>query len=152
LDGFEQVRGLDALGTGEVGDGAGDFQNAVVSSGGEGELFHRLLEQVTEGGIDPAVFADLRVRHAGVGGGFGAGETGLLHRAGGVNPRSNHSRGFAGLFRAKIADGQGRGFDVKIDAVEQRAADAGAVTLDLRGRAPAFVLRIAEIAAGAGFC
>ena len=47
LDGLEQMGGLDAFGAGEVSDGAGDLQNAVIGAGGEGKLFHRLLEQVT---------------------------------------------------------------------------------------------------------
>ena len=31
------MRGLDPLAAGEVGDGAGDFQDSVVGAGGEGE-------------------------------------------------------------------------------------------------------------------
>ena len=42
------------------------------------------------------------------------------------------------------------GFDVEIDAVEQRSADARAIALDLRRRAAALMPRVAEIAAGAG--
>ena len=41
-------------------------------------------------------------------------------------------------------------FDVDIDAVEQRARDAGPVAPDRRRRTRAFVLRIGEVAAGAG--
>lgn len=46
LDGFEEVAGLDVFGVGEVGDGAGDFEDAVVGAGREGELLHGLLEVV----------------------------------------------------------------------------------------------------------
>ena len=33
LDRFEQMRRLDGVGAGEIGDGAGDFQDTVVGSG-----------------------------------------------------------------------------------------------------------------------
>ncbi|MEY4487817.1 MAG: hypothetical protein RIQ79_325 [Verrucomicrobiota bacterium] len=72
MDGFEQVVGFDAFAGGEVCDGAGDFQDAVVGACGERELLHRLLEQVAEGRIERDMRADLRVRHARVGGGAGA--------------------------------------------------------------------------------
>ena len=39
---------------------------------------------------------------------------------------------------------------MQVDPVEQRTADACAVTLDLRGRATAFVPQVAQIAARAG--
>ena len=35
LDGFEEVRCFDAIGAGKVGDGAGDFEDAVIGAGGE---------------------------------------------------------------------------------------------------------------------
>jgi hypothetical protein len=35
LDGFADVFGGDGVGGGEVGDGAGDFQDAVVSAGAQ---------------------------------------------------------------------------------------------------------------------
>jgi hypothetical protein len=44
LDGFEEVIGGDGVGRGEVGDGAGDFEDAVVGAGAEVEIRHRELE------------------------------------------------------------------------------------------------------------
>jgi hypothetical protein len=35
LDGFADVLGGDAVGSGEIGDGAGDFEDAVVGAGAE---------------------------------------------------------------------------------------------------------------------
>jgi len=35
LDGFEQVRGVDLLAAGQIGDGAGDLEDAVIGPGGE---------------------------------------------------------------------------------------------------------------------
>jgi hypothetical protein len=55
-----------ALAPARSGDGAGDLEDAVVSAGREVELFHRLLEQAPQRGVDGAMLADLRVRHAGV--------------------------------------------------------------------------------------
>ena len=78
LDGFEEVRGLDFFGAREIGDRAGDFENAIVGARGEAELLHRLLQEIAERGIDRAVFADVRVGHAGVGGDFRAGKSLLL--------------------------------------------------------------------------
>jgi len=51
---------------------------------------------------------------------------------------------------AKFSERQRRRLNVEVDAIEQRPADAGAVTLDLRGRAAALVLRVAEVAAREG--
>ena len=64
LNGFEDVIALYSFGDGEIGDGAGDFEDAVVGAGGKRELLHRLLEQIAEGGVDRAVFGDVRMRHA----------------------------------------------------------------------------------------
>jgi hypothetical protein len=49
-----------------------------------------------------------------------------------------------------FVDREGGGFDVQVDAIEEGAADAGAITLDLRGRTAAFVTGIAQVAARAG--
>src|ERR1700722_10726041 len=45
LDGFGDVFGLDRVGAFEVGDGAGDFQDAVVGAGAEALLGHGAFEQ-----------------------------------------------------------------------------------------------------------
>lgn len=93
--------------------------------------------------------ADLRVGHAGVGGGARACETGELTLAGGLDARADIGGRFGGLLGAEFVDGECGSFDVQVDAVEKRTADTGAVALDLRGGAAAFVFRVAEVAAGA---
>lgn len=93
--------------------------------------------------------ADLRVRHAGVGGGACACETRELALTGGLNAGADVGGGFGGLLGAEFVDRERGGFDVQVYAVEERSADACAVTLDLRGGTAALVLGIAEIAAGA---
>ena len=86
MNGFKQVRLLDAVAGGEVGDGAGDFQNAVVGAGAERELFHRLLEHFAERGVERDVGANLRMAHAGVGRELRAGEAHELAFACGLYP------------------------------------------------------------------
>ena len=109
-----------------------------------------LLEQVAKGSVDRTVFADLRVGHAGVGRGLGAGETCLLHDARGPHAFADSGGGFTRFLRAEIVDRQCGRFDVEVDAVEQRAADPGAVALHLRRCATALVFGVTKIAARAG--
>ena len=45
VDGFGDVVGLNLLASFKVGDGAGNFQDAAVCSGGEREAFHCCVEQ-----------------------------------------------------------------------------------------------------------
>ena len=142
--------GGDAFGTGEVGDGAGDLEDAVIGAGREVELLHCLLQQIAEGGVERTMVADQGMRHPGVGGDFRVREANLLAFAGGLHPGA-HDRGeLALLLGAQIAHRYRGGLNVQIDPVEQRTAHPRPVTLDLRGRAAAFVFRIAEIAARAG--
>ena len=143
---------MDGVGLGEVGDGAGDFEDAVVRAGGEGELFHGLLEELAGFGVYRAVLADLRVRHAGVAGGEaggGGGEAGSLAGAGGDDAFAEGGGGFAGFLGLDFGEGEGGGFDVEVDAIEEGAGDAGAVALDLGRGAAAFAFGVAEVAAGA---
>ena len=45
-DGFGEVHGLHVLAASQVGDGAGDLQDATVSTGGEGETLHRHAKHI----------------------------------------------------------------------------------------------------------
>lgn len=45
-DGFGKMQGLYLLATCQVGDGAGDLQNATVGTGGEGETLHRHAKHI----------------------------------------------------------------------------------------------------------
>ena len=150
LDGFEEVGRGDGAGSGEIGDSTRDLENAIVGAGREVQLFHGLLQQDSKRGIDGTMLADLRMGHAGVDGGAGAGEARLLAPAGGLDPGADGRRWLAGLGLAQLFDRQGRCLDMEVNAVKQRPADARAVALDLRWRAPALMPRIAEVTAGAG--
>ena len=46
LDGFGNVGDVDVFGLSEVGDGAGDFEDAIVGAGAEVQIFHSLAEEV----------------------------------------------------------------------------------------------------------
>src|SRR4051812_9494904 len=113
----------DPLRAGEVRDGAGDLEDAVVSAGGERELFHRLLQQVTERRVEGAVFLELRGGHAGIGGQFGAAEAGELRLPRLLDPPADRGRGFTGPVAPEFGNGQGGCLDVQVDAIEQWAAD-----------------------------
>ena len=143
------MRGLDFVGAGEVGDGAGDLEDAVVGARGKRKPFHRLLQQVAEGRIERAVFAEVGLRHAGIAGNLRAGKARVLAVAGGLDAGAQGGRGFTGFFRTQFGQREGGCLDMQVDAVEQRAADACAVTLDLHGRAAAGVPGVAEVAARA---
>ncbi len=68
VDGFEEVIGGDVWVGGEVGEGAGDLEDAVVGAGREVHLVHGVFEEVAavvvEGGVE---FHDAG-RHGGVAG------------------------------------------------------------------------------------
>jgi hypothetical protein len=97
------------------------------------ELFHGVLEQVAERGVDGAVSPDLGVRHPGVGGDARAAQPGEFALTGGVDALPDGRGSFAGLGGAQFREGKGGRLDVQVDPVQQRAADAGAVALDLGG-------------------
>lgn len=71
LDRFEDVVGAELVLSGEVGDGAGDLEDAIVGAGGEIELLHSLLEELGALGGDFAVLAHDFGAHIGVGAGAG---------------------------------------------------------------------------------
>ncbi len=136
---------------GEVGEGAGDFEDAVVGAGGEVHVVHGVLEVGAAFGVELTVGFHLSRGHGAVDVGAGAfGEALGLDGAGLLDAGADGGGGFA-LF------GGGEGFvvdegdfDMEIDAVEERAADALAVFLDEGRATAAFAFGIAIIAAGAG--
>ena len=146
LDGFGEVLGGDGGGLVEVGDGAGDFEDAVVGAGGEAHAADGHFEGALAGVVEGADAADIAGGHAGV--------VEAARAAGASRACSTRARisggGFGGGVAAQFLEGNGGDFDVDIDAVEQRAADLAEVVLDLAGRAAAFAGGIAVEAALAG--
>ena len=66
MDGLQEVRGGDPFGPGQVGDGAGDAEDAVVGPGGEAEFFHGLLQQVALRLLEGAGCAEFPAAEQGV--------------------------------------------------------------------------------------
>uniref|UniRef100_E6PYE0 Uncharacterized protein n=1 Tax=mine drainage metagenome TaxID=410659 RepID=E6PYE0_9ZZZZ len=67
LDGFSEVTDGEGFGAFEVGDGAGDLENAVVGAGAEALLLHGAFEQPLGVCAEVAVGANLAGSHLGVG-------------------------------------------------------------------------------------
>jgi hypothetical protein len=59
LDGFQNFVARDEIFTGEIGESAGNFQNAIMGSGGEIHLLHGMFEVTFAFGVELAVIADL---------------------------------------------------------------------------------------------
>ena len=147
LDGFDDVGGLDLGGAGEVGDGSGDLEDAVEGSDGEAEAAEGVVEELLAGAIDTAVEAEVFGGHGGVdGGGRGEAEAGELAVAGLLDASGDSGGGFAGG-GAELAQGEGGELDVEVDAVEERAGDAGAVALDGGGRTGTLVTGVSQMPA-----
>jgi hypothetical protein len=66
-----------------------------------------------------------------------------------IDPLADELRRFAGVAAGEILIAYRRHFDLNVDAVEERAGDPGAITLNLQRRADAFFLRIGKKAARA---
>ena len=76
MDRFGNVGHGDGGGGFEVGNGAGYFEDAIVSTGAEALLLHRALEESFGIGGELAKGADLLRRHLGVGEDGAAGRVG----------------------------------------------------------------------------
>src|SRR5215210_7567911 len=59
-----QAAVLDGVASGEIGEGAGDLEDAIEGAGGEAELFEGAVEEAAAGWIDHAVTAQLLGTHA----------------------------------------------------------------------------------------
>jgi hypothetical protein len=62
LNGFAQMFGFDVGRGGEIGDGAGNFQDAVVGAGGKAEARDGGFEELFAVGENGALFAKLARR------------------------------------------------------------------------------------------
>jgi len=68
---------------------------------------------------------------------------------GGIDPALDGGGQFAAVFSPEVPVSDGWHLDVNIDPVHQRARNAGLILADLLGRAPAGLVRIAKMTAGA---
>ncbi len=102
------------------------------------ELLHGSLQQLLGGGFDIAEVADFGGAHFGVAGQFGAGETLELAFAGGLDAGTDGGGVFdlAPVGEFFVVDAGD--FDMNVDTIEERAADAFLVAGDGGGGAAAF--------------
>lgn len=137
----------------EIGQGAGDLQHAVVTAGGEFHLFGGVAQQLQAAGIGLGQFLDHRGGAAGIGADAlcaCALEALLLDLAGAGDAARNIGAGFSGHRPDEVGGGDGRDVDADIDAVHQRAGDAGLVIAHAARAASAAMARLAGHAAAAG--
>lgn len=120
LDGFSEVRDGQVLGTFEVGNGAGNFEDAIVGAGGKALLLHGAFEQALGVGAEFAVDANLPRVHLGIRVDFLASlvKALALAFAGGHDAGANLSRALSGRVAAKFFVLHGWNFDVNVDAIE----------------------------------
>jgi len=109
-----------------------------------------LFEHLLTGGVEGAELSHLARAHATVEGVGAGAEAFFLYVAGGDDLFAHGFAGGAGLLRAQVAERYGLHGHVYINAVDQRAADAIEVALDLRLAAFAGRARVGEVTAGAG--
>ena len=116
MDGFGDVLGGDVFGGGEVGDGAGDFEDAIMRAGAELELFHGHSEHGFALDAEGAKFAELLGAHAGIGAHFPRAKARGLELAGADDSFADGGAGLAGGLAAHFVKGHGGGLDVEIYA------------------------------------
>ena len=81
----------------EVGDGAGDFDEAEVGAGGEGVLVDGLFEEEVGGRLQVGEFFEVGDFHIGVGVNMGERMEAVgLNLAGGGDPGANYGRSVSG--------------------------------------------------------
>lgn len=133
---------VDLLAAFQVGDGAGHLEDAVVGAGRETEAVGYHLQHPVAVGVQFAEFLDEARRHLGIAMDFGAAVALLLNMAGALDPPGDVGRTFRLAAISKIAILDRRHLDVDVDAVQQRAGNAGTVAVDGDGGAGAGVDRV----------
>lgn len=142
MDGLGHMLGGDRVLAVEVGDCACDFQDSVVGAGGEAHAADGHFEGAFAGVVKGGELAELLRGQVGV-----VIATRLLAGPGSQYTLAHLLGRHAFVVAAQFFVGDGRDFDVEIDAVEQGAGDLAEVALDDRWRATAFFGGIAEKAA-----
>jgi len=131
LNGFAEVVWFDRIRGVEIGDSAGNFQDAVVGASGKAEASYGVFQKFFAVRRDGALFANEARGHLGVGVRFLFGrEASGLTIAGGDDTGANRGGIFAGRRSAESLVFYGGDFDVDVDAVEERAGDFCDVALD----------------------
>jgi hypothetical protein len=70
LDRLQDMRGLNVLSRGEIGDGARDLEDAIVGSGAQIELFHGEVQEFFAFRVQFAMCFQQTMGHLGIGAAF----------------------------------------------------------------------------------
>ena len=127
--------GADIFISGQVGDGEGNFENAVVGPGAKTELCHRRLQELLGICADGAEFLYLPRPHLGVGVDFAALEAEELPLPGMSHPFPDALRALPFRPGDDVLEFDLGDIDLDVDPVEKRPGDLGVIFLSLRVRA-----------------
>ena len=145
-EGLGDVGAADLGGSGEVGDGSCDAEDAGEAAGGEAEAGGGLFGEGAGFGLE----VDGVEAGFGVGGGTVFSVAGALPGAGGGHAGGDGVARFAGGGAGEFGRGDGVDVDDEVDAVQQGSADAAEVVFAAAGGLVAFARGVAEVASAAG--
>jgi len=140
----------DVGGAFEVGDGAGDLEDAVVGPRTHVHAFHGVAQLLQAGGVGLGVFVQEGRGHLGVAvdAGFVL-EAAFLQHPGGDDALADSGTGFAWGLAGHLLEIDGLHLDLQVDAVEQRARNLAHVVGALILVADALLLGVAIVPARA---
>ena len=123
----------------KVSNRAGYLEDTGIGSGRETEAVGDEFQHAVAGGVQFTVLFDVAGCHLGVAVDFGAFIALKLDLPGALDPFGNCGRTLSFATVGEVAIFNGRYFDMDIDAVKQRAGDAGTIAVDGDGGAGAGV-------------
>jgi hypothetical protein len=150
LQGFRQMRGVDAIFPGEISDCPGEFEHAMIAPGGEVQLPDSSLHQVLACFVEDNVLLQLFRAHVGVGEQCRSRKSIVLHPAGTLNAPADLRGRLAGPAIRQFLVVDARDFDVNVDPVEQGTTDPFLVSVDDLTRAATLTHWISSKSAWAG--
>ena len=149
-DGFGDVVALDILLTGEVGDGAGDLDDALVGSGGEVEVGHGTLQHLIAWSVELGVLMKQGGIHLGVAmDALDALVPLLLNLPRFDDTLTDGGRRLTLRCTRKLFKGHTRDFHMQVDSIQQRTTYLVEVSLDLARCACAGMGGVMMVATGA---
>jgi hypothetical protein len=145
LDRLGQMLGGDTFIVVEVGDGAGDFEDAIMGARAQPHAPHRHFERAFAGGIELAQPPQVAGRDVGV-----IVAASLLDRPRGTDAIAHLGGRNTAILSTQLLIRHGGHFDVQIDAVQQRAAELAQIALDNGAGAAALMRGVAVKSTRAG--
>lgn len=146
LDGLGHMGDGNRLRSGDIGNGARQFEHAVVSTRRQTESRDRLPEQAFGRRLWPAPAVDFARAEAAVRFLLTLDLNLMRRRDAGAHRVTRFTCGLA----QQVFLGHGRYFQMNIDAVQQGAGNSAAIARHLVGRAAAAPVEMPEVAAGTG--